>query len=280
MDSLVSTDWLARHLDESDLRILDASWYLPEDGRDAAAEFRSGHLPGAQRLDIDLVADSAAGLPHMLPSAHAFAAAIGALGIGNDDRVVIYDGGGVHAAARGWWMFRAFGHREVAVLDGGIAKWRAEGRRLVRRTPKPVARTFVARRQAALVVDSHELMAELDAGGATVLDARSAARFAGAEPEPRPGIAAGHIPGSRNLPYRSLYAGDGCLQPTALLQTLFGAAGVEFGERVITSCGSGVTACSLALALDRLGHRNWAVYDGSWVEWGGNPSLPKMTGSG
>lgn len=278
MNSLVSTDWLARHLGESDLRILDASWYLPEDDRDAEADYLAGHIPGALRFDIDLVADRESDLPHMAPSAHAFAEAVGALGIGNDDRVVIYDGGGVHAAARGWWMFRLFSHRAVAVLDGGIAKWRAEGRRLERRVARPASKTFVARRRSSAVVDSHELMAELDAGGATVLDARSATRFAGIEPEPRPGLAAGHIPGSRNLPWRSLYGIDGCLHPTALLQNLFTGIGVDFGKRVIATCGSGVTACSIALALDRLGHRDMAVYDGSWVEWGGDPSLPKATG--
>lgn len=280
MDSLVSTGWLARHLGESDLRVLDASWYLPEDGRDPEAEYRAGHIPGALRFDIDRIADRESGLPHMLPSAHAFAEAVGALGIGNDDRVAIYDGGGVHAAARAWWMFRVFSHRAVAVLDGGIGKWRAEGRPLERRIPRSPSCGYAARRRPELVVDSHELLAELDAGGATVLDARSAERFAGAEPEPRAGVEPGHIPGSRNLPWRLLYDAEGCLQPTALLQVLTMRAGVDFGKPAIASCGSGVTACSIALALDRLGHRHCAVYDGSWAEWGGDPALPKATGSG
>jgi thiosulfate/3-mercaptopyruvate sulfurtransferase len=274
MDPLVSTDWLAKHLGAPDLRVLDGTWHMPQLKRDARAEFAEAHVPGAAFFDIDAVADHSTTLPHMLPTADAFAQAVGALGVGSGDRVVVYDVRGVVSAARVWWTFRVFGHDAVAVLDGGLKKWRAEGRPVESGSAAPPRRTFTARPRPELVRDLDAMRANLTSRGAQVLDARSAGRFAGTEPEPRAGLRGGHIPGSLNLPYETLYRADGTLKPPDELAGDVGAAGVDLGRPVVTTCGSGVTASVLALALYRLGRQDVAVYDGSWSEWGGRTDTP------
>jgi thiosulfate/3-mercaptopyruvate sulfurtransferase len=274
MDPLVSTDWLAKHLGAPDLRVLDGTWHMPQLKRDARAEFAEAHVPGAAFFDIDAVADHSTTLPHMLPTADAFAQAVGALGVGSGDRVVVYDVRGVVSAARVWWTFRVFGHDAVAVLDGGLKKWRAEGRPVESGSAAPPRRTFTARPRPELVRDLDAMRANLTSRGAQVLDARSAGRFAGTEPEPRAGLRGGHIPGSLNLPYETLYRADGTLKPPDELAGAVGAAGVDLGRPVVTTCGSGVTASVLALALYRLGRQDVAVYDGSWSEWGGRTDTP------
>ena len=272
--ALVTTEWLAEHLTEDDLRVVDGSWHLPSAGRDARAEFLERHIPGAVFFDIDAIADGETALPHMLPSPEKFARAVGALGIGDGDRVVVYDAGGVRSAARVWWTFRAFGHDDVAVLDGGLARWRAEGRPLVSGTPSPISRRFSARPRPSLVRDLDAVRANLASRAAQVVDARSPGRFAGTEPEPRPGVRSGRIPRSFNVPFDRLYASDGTMLPAAALRDAFVKAGVDLDRPVVTSCGSGVTAASLALGLHLLGHGEVAVYDGSWAEWGGRHDTP------
>ena len=274
MDALVTTDWLARELGRPDLRVVDGSWHMPQLKRDARAEFVAAHLPDAVFFDIDAIADHATSLPHMLPRPQAFADAVGALGIGDGDRVVVYDSRGVVSAARVWWTFRAFGHDGVAVLDGGLPKWNAEGRPLDTGTPAPAPRVFRARSRQALVRDLDAVRANLKTQREQVLDARSAGRFHGTEPEPRAGLRPGHIPGSLNLPYDALYRPDGTLLPPDELRRAFTASGLDPAKPVVTSCGSGVTAAVLALALHRLGRDDVAVYDGSWSEWGARDDTP------
>src|SRR5438445_1956234 len=261
MDPLVSTDWLAKHLGDGDLRVLDGSWHMPQLKRDARAEFAQAHIPGAAFFDIDAIADHATDLPHMLPDAAAFAAAVGALGVGSGDRVVVYDARGVISAARVWWTFRAFGHDAVAVLDGGLRKWRAEGRPVESGTPAPAARPFEAAARPELVRDLEAMRANLASRAAQVLDARSAGRFAGTEPEPRAGLRGGHIPGSLTPPYDELHAPDGSLRSPTALREAFVAAGVDLARPAVTTCGSGITASVLALALHRVGRADVAVYD-------------------
>jgi thiosulfate/3-mercaptopyruvate sulfurtransferase len=274
MDPVVTTEWLAKHLGEPDLRVLDGSWHMPQLKRDPRAEFAAAHVPGAVFFDIDAIADHSTSLPHMLPGAETFAAAVGALGIGTGDRVVVYDVRGVVSAARVWWTFRAFGHDAVAVLDGGLKKWRAEGRPVESGEPAPAARAFAARPRPELVRDLEAVRANLGSRAAQVLDARSAGRFAGTEPEPRAGLRGGHIPGSLNLPYEALYRPDGTLKAPDELGAAVRAAGVDLGRPIVTTCGSGVTASVLALGLYLLGRRDVAVYDGSWSEWGGRSDTP------
>jgi thiosulfate/3-mercaptopyruvate sulfurtransferase len=274
VDAVVTTEWLAKHLGAPDLRVVDGTWHLPHLARDARAEYVTAHIPGAVFFDIDAIADHGTDLPHMLPNAEAFAAAVGALGIDSDDRIVVYDVRGVVSAARVWWSFRAFGHDAVFVLDGGLRKWRAEGRPLERGAATPPRRAFVARPQPDLVRDLGAMRANLGSRAAQVLDARSAGRFAGTEPEPRPGLRGGHIPGSLNLPYETLYAGDGTLKPRDELAEAVATAGVDPARPIVTTCGSGVTASVLALALYEVGRRDVAVYDGSWSEWGGRADTP------
>ncbi|HEU4367949.1 MAG TPA: 3-mercaptopyruvate sulfurtransferase [Methylomirabilota bacterium] len=277
MGPVVTTQWLATQLGAPDLRVVDGTWHMPQLMRDARAEFEAAHVPGAVFFDIDAIADPATSLPHMLPAAEAFAAAVGALGVGSGDRVVVYDVRGVVSAARVWWTFRAFGHEAVAVLDGGLKKWRAEGRPVERGAVKPTVRVFRARRRPELVRDLAAMRANLDSRDAQVLDARSAGRFAGTEPEPRPGLRGGHIPGSLNLPYETLYQADGTLRPPDELRGAVQAAGVDLARPIVTTCGSGVTASVLALALHLLGRPDVAVYDGSWSEWGGRTDTPVET---
>ena len=273
-DALVTTEWLAEHLDDEDVRVVDGTWHLPHLGRDAGREFGEAHLRGAVFFDIDAIADADTTLPHMLPSPEKFAREVGALGIGDDDQIIVYDVRGVVSAARVWWTFRAFGHDDVAVLDGGLRKWRAEGRPVESGTPSPIGRRFTARPRPALVRDLDAVRANLESRAEQLIDARSHGRFAGTEPEPRAGLRGGHVPGSLNLPYDELYRPDGTLLPPSALGEAFAKAGLDPARPVITSCGSGVTASVLALVLHVLGHGQVAVYDGSWAEWGGRDDTP------
>jgi thiosulfate/3-mercaptopyruvate sulfurtransferase len=280
-DSIVRTEWLASHLNDPNVRIVDGSWHMPQLKRDARSDFEKEHIPGAVFFDIDAIADRANPLPHMLPSAEDFGRAVGALGIGSNDRVIVYDVRGIISAARVWWTFRAFGHEAVAVLDGGLRKWRAEGRPVASGVPAPALRTFTARGpRPELVRDLDAMRANVESRQEQVLDARSAGRFTGTEAEPRAGLRGGHIPGSINLPYEQLYRPDGTLVPPADMKAVFERAGVDLTKPVATTCGSGVTASVLALGLHLLGHRQVAVYDGSWTEWGGRDDTPIETEPG
>jgi thiosulfate/3-mercaptopyruvate sulfurtransferase len=271
---LVTTEWLAANLGRRNVRVVDGSWHMPHLKRDARAEFTGAHIPGAVFFDIDAIADSRSSLPHMLARAPEFARSVGALGIGDGDRVIVYDSRGVVSAARVWWTFRAFGHDAVAVLDGGLPRWRAEGRPLESGAPAPRPRRFTARLRRRLVRDLAAIRSNLTTRRAQVLDARSRGRFDGTEPEPRAGLRPGHIPGSLNLPYEQLYRADGTILGPDALRRQFEAAGLDLGKPVVTSCGSGITASVLALGLYTLGRSDVAVYDGSWTEWGGRSDTP------
>jgi thiosulfate/3-mercaptopyruvate sulfurtransferase len=272
--ALVGTEWLAAHLEDPHVRVLDATWHMPQLQRDARREFEDAHIPGAAFFDIDAIADRSSPLPHMLPPAAQFSRQVGALGISNADLVVVYDVRGVVSAARAWWTFRAFGHDRVAVLDGGLRKWRAEGRPIESGAAAAAPRRFTARLRKALVRDLGQMRRNMDSRREQTLDARSRGRFDGTEPEPRAGLRPGHIPGSLNLPYDLLYRPDSTLLSADGLRQAFAAAGVDLGRPVATTCGSGVTASVLALGLHLIGHRKVAVYDGSWTEWGGRFDTP------
>lgn len=276
--TLVSTDWLAAHLHDPDLRIIDASWHMPAAGRDARAEYDAAHVPGARFFDIDAIADSRSPLPHMAPPPELFISRLRAMGIGDGHQVVVYDNSDVRSAARVWWTFRLMGKTDVAVLDGGFAKWQAEGRPVEDMPPVTRDRHMTVQRQAALVRDVTQVAAAAKLGDHQIIDARGPARFRGDEPEPRPGLRAGHIPGSRNVPLGQLYNADGTMKAPADLRAAFEGAGVDLSRPAITTCGSGITAASLALALERMGKRDWSLYDGSWTEWGSYPDLKIATG--
>jgi len=278
MDALVSTEWLAGELAKPDLVIFDATKYLPNEPKDGAAEFRIAHIPGARYFDIDAIADPETDLPHMVPAPGRFAGLIGALGVSNASRIVFYDQKGLASAARGWWMMGLYGHDRAAVLDGGLPKWVREGRPTEAGEPgSPRAAQFVPAFRATRLRGIGDLLANLDSGSEIVLDARAAGRFAGTMPELRPGVRSGHIPGSRNLPYTELLAPDQTMLPAAALRARFAAAGVEPGTKVVTSCGSGVTAAILTLGLHQAGFGLGALYDGSWTEWGGRSDTPVET---
>ncbi|MDF1726542.1 MAG: 3-mercaptopyruvate sulfurtransferase [Sulfitobacter sp.] len=276
--TLVSTDWLAKHLKDPDLRILDASWYLPDAGRDPRAEYEEAHIPGARFFDIEEISDARSDLPHMAPPVEKFMSRMRALGVGDGHQIVIYDGDGLLSAARVWWLFRLMGQPNVAVLDGGLPKWVAEGHDTEDMPPIARDRHMTVRLQNQLVRDVTQVAQASKLGSPQILDARSAARFRGDAPEPREGLRAGHIPGSRSLPYGALLNEDKTMKDEATLRATFEEAGIDLDKPVITTCGSGVTAAILALALERLGHRDWSLYDGSWAEWGAFPTVSVATG--
>jgi thiosulfate/3-mercaptopyruvate sulfurtransferase len=276
--ALVSTKWLFDHLRDPEIRVVDATYFLPMEPRDAEKEFLARHVPGAVRFDIDAIKDPENPLPHMLPSASEFAAKVGALGLGDEARIVAYDAHGLVSAARAWWMFRVFGHDRAGVLDGGLPKWRREGRPVEAGPATPKAARFTPRLRPALVRSLDAVRAELSSGGAELVDARSRGRFVGSEPEFRAGLKSGHMPGAKNLPYGELFAADGTLLPRAEILARFRAAGVDVEKPVTTTCGSGVTACVLAFALYLAGKKEAAVYDGSWSDWGGRDDTEIATG--
>ena len=278
--TLVSTEWLAQHLGDDTVRVLDASWYLPTSGRDAQAEYRSAHIPGAQFFDIDEISDTSTDLPHMAPPPAKFASRMRGLGLGDGDQVVVYDGSGLFSAARVWWLFRLMGKPDVAVLDGGLPKWLAEGHAVDAAVPAVAARHFTPSPQNRHVATMADVTLAARSGTAAILDARSAARFAGDAPEPRPGLRGGHIPGSQSLAYTAVLAPDGTMKPVDALRRIFAGLGVVADSPVITTCGSGVTAAVLSLALARTGHLDHSLYDGSWSEWGGVAQNEVETGPG
>jgi thiosulfate/3-mercaptopyruvate sulfurtransferase len=273
--NLVSTGWLAGALGTPGLVVFDTTKYLPNEPRDAAAEFRAAHVPGARHFDVDVIADPETDLPHMVPTPGRFAALIGALGVANDSFVVFYDQKGLVSAARGWWMMGLFGHDRAAVLDGGLPKWLAEHRPVESGEARPVAPAFFRPDfRATRLRGIGDVLANLADGRELVLDARAAGRFTAASPEPRAGMRSGHIPGSVNLPYTELLAADHTMLAPAALRQRLARAGVDGSRPVVTSCGSGITACVLTLAMAQAGLPQGAVYDGSWTEWGGRPDTP------
>ncbi len=276
--TLVSTDWLVAHLKDPDVRILDASWYLSDAGRDGRAEYEAAHIPGARYFDIDDISDHRSELPHMVPPVEKFMSRMRAMGVGDGHQVVVYDGAGMFSAARVWWLFRLMGKMDVAVLDGGFPRWKSEGRPIEDRPPIVRDRHMTVQRQANLVRDVTQVAAASKLGDHEILDARSPARFRGDEPEPREGLRSGHIPGSKNVHYATLLRDDGRMRPVDELRAVFDEAGVDLTKPVITTCGSGVTAAIISLALERVGHSNHSLYDGSWSEWGMYGDLKVATG--
>ncbi len=278
-ESLVGTGWLAEHLEAPDVRIVDASYYLPHEGLDPRTEFEAHHILGAVFFDIDEIADTTSDLPHMIPPPEKFSARVRKLGLGDGVRIVIYDQRGIFSAPRVWWTFRLFGHEDVAVLDGGLPKWLAEGRPVEDGPADPSERHFTARTNSFMVRDLDQMVKNLEKGREQVLDARSRARFEGSEAEPRPGLRPGHIPNSRSLPFTELLdPKTQTMLPAKELCRRFEAAGIDMHRPVVTTCGSGVTAAVLALGLSIAGHKDVAVYDGSWAEWGQPGDTPVATG--
>jgi thiosulfate/3-mercaptopyruvate sulfurtransferase len=278
-ESLVASEWLASHLDDPQVRVVDASFKLPGITPTAREDYDRGHISGAVFFDIDDIAAPGTSLPHMIPAPDLFAQKMEALGVGDGDRVVVYDSARLSSAGRAWWMLRLFGHRDVAILDGGLPKWRAEGRPLDAALPSPPRRRFTARFDPALVRDKRALIANLSTAHEQVVDARAVARFEGTIEETRPGLRRGHIPGSRNLPYDQVTEpSTRQLRSAEELSRLFRDAGVALDSPIVTSCGSGVTACALVFALHLIGHPDAAVYDGSWSEWGLPGDTPVESG--
>ena len=278
---LVETSWLADHLNDANVVVLDGSSHLPTSGRDADKEYAAEHIPGALRFNIDTVSDKSNPLPHMLPGPEQFARQIGAMGIDNQTHVVAYDSEGLYSAGRVWWMFRTMGHDKVSVLNGGLKKWKAEGRPVTDvAPPSRAARTFSARFRPELVKSADDVKAMIGSNNVQIIDARAAVRYAGSVPEPRAGLRSGHIPSSKSVPFTTLLNADGTLKDRAGLASVMQAAGVDPAKPAISSCGSGVTAGVIALALAQLGHPDTGVYDGSWSEWGMRQDLPIETGSG
>ncbi|MBL4766711.1 MAG: 3-mercaptopyruvate sulfurtransferase [Rhodobacteraceae bacterium] len=276
--TLVSTDWLATHLKDPDLRILDASWYLPDSGRDPKAEYDAAHIPGARFFDIDDISDQRSELPHMVPPVEKFMSRMRAMGVGDGHQVVVYDGAGLMSAARVWWLFRLMGQANIAVLDGGLPKWQAEGRDVEDMPPMVRDRHMTVRVQNHMVRDVTQVSAASKLGDHEIIDARAVARFRGDADEPRAGLRSGHIPGSRNLVFVDLLNADKTMKDPEALRAVFTAAGIDLSKPAITTCGSGVTAAILSLAMERFGKFDHSLYDGSWSEWGAFPTLPIATG--
>jgi len=276
--TLVSTDWLAKHLADPDLRVFDASSYLPAMGRDGRAEYDAAHIPGARFFDIDDNSDARSDLPHMAPPVEKFISRMRAMGVGDGHQVVVYDGAGLHSAARVWWLFRLMGKTDIAVLDGGFGKWQAEGRAVEDMPPIMRDRHITVSRQNHLVRDVTQVAAASKLGDHEILDARSPGRFRGEDPEPREGLRGGHIPGSKCVHYTTLLNSDGTMKDVDGLRAVFDAAQVDLGKPIITTCGSGVTAAVISLALERIGHDRHSLYDGSWSEWGMYDGLKVATG--
>ncbi|HKK84385.1 MAG TPA: 3-mercaptopyruvate sulfurtransferase [Roseovarius sp.] len=276
--TLVSTDWLANHLKDPDLRVLDGTWFMPSEGRNAKAEYAQAHIPGARFFDIDDISDNRSDLPHMAPPVEKFMSRMRAMGVGDGHQVVVYDAHGLFSAARVWWLFRLMGQENIAVLDGGLPKWQAEGRPTEDMPPIVRDRHMTVRRQNQMVKDVTQVSSASKLGDYEILDARSPGRFRGDDPEPREGLRSGHIPRSKNVYYRDLLNEDGTMKTPDDLRTTLNSAGVDMGKPAITSCGSGVTAAIINLALERVGKTDHALYDGSWTEWGAFPTVPVATG--
>lgn len=274
MSPVVSTQWLAEHLSAPDVRVVDASWYMPDANRDPKAEYNEAHIPGAVYFNIDEISDSASPYPHMLPAPEKFASRVKAMGLGDGHRIVVYDGAGLFTAARVWWMFRVMGHEDVLVLDGGFPKWRAEGRPTEDLPPVHRTRHFTPRPNHLILRDADQIKENLKTKREQIVDARSPGRFSGSEPEPRPGVRSGHIPGSKNLHYQKLLNPDGTLRKPEALAAAFREAGIDVTKPVTASCGSGVTAAIILLALEAIDAPEGALYDGSWSEWGARAELP------
>jgi thiosulfate/3-mercaptopyruvate sulfurtransferase len=277
-DPLVSTEWLADRLGSEQVQVVDATWFMPNEPQTGRAEYEKGHIPGAVFFDIDGVADRSTDLPHMLPSREAFAKAAGELGLRREAAIVVYDGQGIFSAPRVWWSLRVMGFPKAYVLDGGLKKWRAEGRPIDAGEATPAPTSPTAAFEPALVRDLETVRQHLESGDAQLVDARAGARFRGEAPEPRAGLRSGHMPGARNVPWGALVNADGTLKPADELRTAFEGAGVDVSGPIVTTCGSGVSAALLALALARLGREDVAVYDGSWTEWAGRQDTPVVTG--
>ena len=276
--TLVSTQWLAAHLKDPDLRVLDASWYLPGSKRDPFAEYQAAHIPGARFFDLDDVSDHRSDLPHMVPPVEKFMSRMRAIGVGDGHQIVVYDGSGLFSAPRVWWLFKLMGQMDIAVLDGGFPRWQAEGRPVEDLPPILRDRHMMVRRQNQMVKDVTQVSAASKLGESEIVDARSPGRFYGKDPEPRPGLRAGHIPGSKNVFYKDLLKADDTMKSPDEMRQVFLEAGVDLDKPVITSCGSGVTAAILSLGLTRMGKTDHSLYDGSWTEWGMFPTLPIATG--
>ncbi|NKI99101.1 3-mercaptopyruvate sulfurtransferase [Novosphingobium sp. SG707] len=278
MESLVTTQWLADDMEACDLRIVDASSHLPDAGRNAKDEYETGHIPGAVFMDLADLADPGARIENTLPGPERFASRMQSLGLGDGSRIVLYDDSAIHSAARAWFMLKLFGAQNVAILDGGLAKWHAEARKVEEGDKKLRHRHYTAWQASEKLRDKLSVLANIGTRAEQVVDARGAARFAGSAPEPRPGMAAGHIPGAFNVPYTLMYRPDGTFKDAKGIREAFVSAGVDLSRPIIASCGSGITACVLIFALHLIGKEDVALYDGSWAEWGADPAMPKETG--